>query len=70
MMPILDKDLLNTLTSGQCYYCKNRDRNKITNSCIAFPNGIPENILSGEFDHTKKHPSQSNDILFESVEIG
>ena len=35
--------------------------------CEAFPDGIPDNILIGEFDHTKKHPDQDNNILFEPI---
>lgn len=37
-------------------------------SCKAFPEGIPRNILDGDFDHTKIHPDQDNDILFEPIE--
>ena len=34
--------------------------------CDAFPDdGIPDDILFGEFDHTAKHPQQKNDIVFE-----
>ena len=36
-------------------------------NCKAFPEGIPDDILTGEFDHTKKHPEQKNDILFEPI---
>ena len=36
-------------------------------ACGAFPNGIPNDILEGYFDHTKKHPDQDNDIVFEPV---
>jgi len=35
-------------------------------SCGAFKE-IPDDVLFGEFDHTKKHPDQNNDIVFESV---
>lgn len=53
----------------QCFNCKNYLDNpdKKYLSCKAFPNGIPENILTGEFDHTKKHPEQDNNILFEKI---
>jgi len=36
--------------------------------CKAFPDGIPEDILLGNFDHTKKFPGQKNDIVFEPIE--
>lgn len=36
--------------------------------CEAFPGGIPNDILSGEFDHTEVHPKQRNEIVFEKVE--
>ena len=35
--------------------------------CDAFPSGIPEEILFNEFNHIKKHPKQSNDIVFEPI---
>jgi hypothetical protein len=33
--------------------------------CPAFPEGIPETILTGENDHSKPLPEQDNDIVFE-----
>jgi len=54
--------------SPKCMQCQNYHFdicNKIV--CKAFPNGIPENILIGEFNHTKKHPEQKNNILFEPI---
>ena len=36
--------------------------------CKAFPEGIPKKILDGKFDHTKKFPDQTTEILFESIE--
>ena len=36
-----------------------------TNSCKAFPKGIPFEITYGNNQHTKKHPDQDNDIVFE-----
>ena len=38
--------------------------------CAAFPDGIPIQILKGEFDHTKKHPAQENEVVFEAEERG
>ena len=37
-----------------------------TRSCRAFDK-IPDEIWMGENDHTKKHPKQKNNILFEKV---
>ena len=47
----------------QCCNCRNNIDFK---KCKAF-DVIPKNILECEFDHTKKHPKQNNDILFESI---
>lgn len=48
-----------------CNRCKHyRDNAK----CKAFPDGIPEDILTGEFDHVKRHPKQDNNIVFETTE--
>lgn len=47
-----------------CMFCKHLYLDK-TRKCKAFPDGIPEDILTGEFDHTKKYPGQKNDIVFE-----
>jgi len=50
----------------RCIFCDNLlDYAKKT--CKAFQDGIPQDILTGEFDHTKKHPAQDNDILFEPI---
>lgn len=35
--------------------------------CEAFPSGIPEDILTGELNHTTKHPDQKNNIVFEPI---
>ena len=34
--------------------------------CDAFPNGIPEKIISGDYDHSKEHEGD-NGIKFELV---
>ena len=33
--------------------------------CDAFPEAIPEDVLSGLFDHSSKHPQQQNDVVRE-----
>ena len=38
-----------------------------TNSCKAFPKGIPIEIAYGNNKHTQKHPDQENDIVFEPI---
>ena len=54
----------------KCVFCKHYHEfanfNKLT--CNAFPSGIPEKIIDGEFEHTKKYPRQRNSILFEPKE--
>ena len=35
--------------------------------CKAFPDGIPEMILSNENDHSKQLPDQGNNIVFEKL---
>jgi len=51
--------------SNQCNECKHY---QMFQECDAFPNGIPDDIFTGEFDHIEKHPSQKNDIVFEPIE--
>ena len=38
-----------------------------TNSCKAFPKGIPAEIAYGNNRHLSKHPQQQNDIVFEKM---
>lgn len=47
-----------------CFKCKWLKPNVL---CKAFPSGIPKDILTGEFDHTKKYPKQINEIIFEQI---
>lgn len=35
-------------------------------TCEAYPTGIPDAILDGKDNHTKKRPDQFNDVVFES----
>lgn len=46
-----------------CLMCANF--NNLT--CKAFPNGIPQEILIGENEHTKPLPDQENNIVFEPI---
>ena len=50
-----------------CINCKNLIKNLNKPSCNAFPDGIPDEILFGENDHTKPLQEQKNDIVFEPV---
>ena len=45
-----------------CFECKHYFRDY---KCKVFPDNIPLDIVEGDFDHTKKHPEQENDIVFE-----
>ncbi len=47
-----------------CNICKNYMGDL---TCQAFPDGIPDEILSGNNDHSKPLPEQGNDIVFETI---
>ena len=51
-----------------CLECKHfhRDSKREGFTCDAFPDGVPEEIIMGEFDHRKPHPDDRG-IQFESV---
>ena len=36
--------------------------------CAAFPDDIPDEITSGENEHSEPLPDQDNDIVFEPIE--
>lgn len=36
-------------------------------ACKAFPKGIPDEIISGDNDHTKPLKGQENNIVFEPI---
>jgi hypothetical protein len=46
-----------------CFKCKHFDY--INGGCTAFPDGIPDEITSGENEHAKSLPEQENNIVFE-----
>ena len=48
-----------------CFRCKNYRRFK--GGCLAFPNGIPDVIISGENQHSKPLKGQRNKIVFEQM---
>lgn len=50
-----------------CMFCKHFDLSeKEYNKCLAFPDGIPEEIMIGKFDHRKKYKGD-NGIRFEPI---
>lgn len=49
-----------------CFRCKHFDIEKST--CKAFEEEIPDEILSGENDHSEPLEDQENDIVFEPAE--
>jgi len=61
---------MTTLKGPICQKCKHFNRKEYGKfKCKAFPNGIPDEIVFSEFDHTKPHPSD-NGIQFEPLEEG
>ena len=44
------------MQSDQCLNCA---RFWLSGGCEAFPSGIPEEILRGEFDHTRPYPGDN-----------
>jgi hypothetical protein len=49
-----------------CFKCKHFD--DLLGGCEAFRDDIPDEILSGENDHSKPLPDQGNDIVFEPID--
>jgi len=50
-----------------CTNCKYFNISGIGLTCKAYPNGIPEKILTGEHDHTEPYKGD-NGIQFEPIE--
>ena len=45
-----------------CFDCKHY---RIANRCDAFPDGMPDDIAFGFFDHSRVYPGQKNSIVFQ-----
>jgi hypothetical protein len=56
-----------TIGLPQCEGCKHLFRDEKGYSCEAFPRAIPEEILTGEHDHTKPFEGDKG-IMFEPEE--
>lgn len=52
------------MTIANCLTCKNYIDDM---KCVAFPDGIPDEIVDGENAHTSPLPTQENDIVYEPV---
>lgn len=50
-----------------CYECKHFNENPEVLTCTAFPDGIPFEIITSEFDHHKPYPGDHG-IQFEPIE--
>ena len=51
-----------------CFKCKNFRR--FRGGCLAFPAGIPDQITSGQNEHSKPLKGQRNKIVFEPIKDG
>ena len=49
-----------------CIYCKHLDPETLDWHCEAFPDGIPEDIINGDFNHTIPHEGDHG-IQFEKI---
>ena len=52
----------NPKLGSRCLYCMHINEEKL-GTCTAFPDGIPHEILSSEFNHINPHP-KDNGIQF------
>jgi len=58
-----DRNEIYRVYSSSCTICKHFKYSEF--NCIAFPKGIPDEILTGKNDHSKPLPNQGNDIIYE-----
>ena len=56
---------MTVLMQWKCLKCKNYVR---SNKCVAFPDGIPQEIWTGDNKHVKPLKSQGNNIVFELLD--
>jgi len=49
-----------------CIYCKHLNPETLDWHCEAFPDGIPEDIINGDFNHTIPHEGDHG-IQFEKI---
>ena len=63
-MVVLDKYL--KFEKVQCIYCKHL-KSWSEHKCTAFPEGIPEDILSGEHDHRESYKNDGG-IRYDSIQ--
>ncbi len=50
-----------------CIYCKNYTGKKNKTTCKAFPRNIPDEVWSGNNDHSEPLTKQKNNIVFEKI---
>lgn len=62
----LDKDFDIPVYSPVCTFCKNYISGREIRKCRAFPDGIPDEIWTGENDHTKPYKGDHG-IQFEHI---
>jgi len=55
-----------SVVDWQCRYCVHQRRGR---GCHAFPNGIPDEILGGDYDHRRPYPGDGG-IQFEPSDAG
>lgn len=58
---------MTSMDAPQCIECKHFKTIVDPPRCVAFPDGIPDDIWYGDFDHRNPYP-EDNGILFEKVE--